>query len=132
MEQLEVYNLSIPMKDGTTQKLSVNRNDVEHWLTEHGLTKLIDANDDRLLSNFCVAYQKDYNREHPKPKGKIGGARPNAGRKGKSGGSFHHGFRFSLKVHNILEEHHEDMTSFVESAILAYDRAFNARRRDDD
>ena len=131
MEQ-EVFNLSIPMKDGTTQKLSVTRNDIEYWLTEHELTKLIDSDDERLTSNFCVAYQKDYNKTHPKPKGQRGGAREGAGRKGKNGGSFHHGFRFSSKVHDILEEHREDMTGFVESAILAYDRAQNAKRRDDD
>ena len=131
MKKTEVFNLSIPMKDGSTQKFSVTRNDIEDWLTEHNLTKLFDSDDDRLLSNYAVAYQKDYNKAHPKPKGKRGGAREGAGRKGKSGGSFHHGFRFSAKVHNILEEHREDMTGFVESAILAYDRAYGTKRRDD-
>lgn len=132
MEQLEVYKLSIPMKDGTTQKLSVNRNDMEYWLAEHNKKQLISNDDDILLANYAKAYQLDYNREHPKPKGQRGGARENAGRKGKNGGSFHHGFRFSAKVHDILEEHREDMTGFVESAILAYDRAYNAKRGDDD
>ena len=132
MEQAEVFNLSIPMKDGSVHKISVTRNDIEDWLTEHKLAKLIDSDNDRLLSNYAVAYKKDYNQTHPKPKGTRGGAREGAGRKGKSGGSFHHGFRFSQKVHEILLEHSGDMTSFVETAILAYDRAYRTRRRDDD
>mgnify|MGYP006916049848 FL=1 len=130
--EYEVYNLTIPMKDGTTHHLSVTRYDIEDWLTEHDLTKLLDSDDNRLLSNYAKAYKNDYNKTHPKPKGQRGGAREGAGRKAKSGGSFHHGFRFSARVHNILLEHAEDMTGFVETAILAYDRAYGTRKRDDD
>ena len=128
----EVFNLSIPMKDGTTHKLSVTRYDMEDWLKERCLTRLLDSDDNRLLSNYARAYKNDYNKTHPKPKGQRGGVREGAGRKAKNGGSFHHGFRFSAKVHNILLEHADDMTGYVESAILAYDRAYGTRRRDDD
>lgn len=131
MEQ-QVFNLSIPMKDGSTQKLSVTRNDIEYWLTEHGLTKLIDADDGRLTSNFCVAYKKDYNKTHPKPKGQRGGARQGAGRKAKGdNGTLRVGFRCSQDVYDILQQQ-IDKTAYIEAAIRAYDRAQNAKRRDDD
>ena len=123
MEQ-EIFNLSIPMKDGTTQKLSVTRNDIEYWLTEHNLNKLFDDDDDRLLSNYAVAYKNDYNKTHPKPKGQRGGARAGAGRKPKEGGTFRHGFRFCREVHDILEKHADEKTAYVEKAIRAYHRAY--------
>ena len=122
MTKDKIFTKSIPMKDGTTQDVSVTRADIEWWLTEHSLTKLISPDDDILFSNFIHAFEKDYNKSHPKPKSKRGGVREGAGRKAKAGGSFHHGFRFNKKVHDILEEHLDDMTNFVENAIIAYDR----------
>lgn len=131
MEQTEVTNLSIPMKDGTTQKVSVTRNDVEDWLTEHNLKRLIDPDDDKLLSNFVHAYAHDYNKTHPCQKG-HGGARINAGRKPKgNNGTLRVGIRCSQDVYDILKRQ-TDMTAFIEKAIRAYDRAYGTRRRDDD
>lgn len=110
------------MKDGTTQKLSITRAEVESWLIDHNKAKLIHPDSDELLARFCHCYQLDYNKSHPKPKSTRGGKREGAGRKGKTGGSYHHGFRFRKQVHDILEEHNDDMTAFVEAAIIAYDR----------
>ena len=115
------------MKDGSTQKFSVTRNDIEDWLTEHNQTKLMDADDERLLSNFCVAYQKDYNKNHPAPKGQRGGVREGAGRKPKGdNGTLRIGFRCSQDVWDILQEQ-VDKTAYIERAIRAYHRAYGKK-----
>jgi len=127
MEQ-QVFHLSIPMKDGTTQKFSVNRNDIEYWLTEHNLPRLIDADDEKLVSNYKHAYQMEYNSEHPKPMSKRGGARQGAGRKAKGdNGTLRVGFRCSQDVYDILQQQ-IDMTAYIESAIRAYHRAYGNQK----
>ena len=131
MEQNGTFAATITMKDGTEQTVEVKRGDMEDWLTEHGKAKYICPDDNELFERYKHLYERDYNKTHPKPAGQHGGARPNAGRKGKAGGSFHHGFRFSAKVHDILLSHREDMTGFVESAIIAYERAYYPKRGDD-
>ncbi len=123
MEQ-EVFNLSIPMRDKSVQKLSVTRSDICQWLTEHGRTKLICPDMDELLARFAHAYKLDYNKSlPPKPVGTHGGARPNAGRKPKGGeaGALRYSWRVSRDVWEILQLQ-DNKTAFIENAIRAYAR----------
>ena len=121
MQQNEKFTSSVTMKDGTTHDIQVTRTDIELYLADHNKAKLICPDDDELFARYLHVYTYDYNKSHPKPKSsKRGGFREGAGRKPKAGGSFHHGFRFSKRVHDILEEHRYDMTDFVERAIIFY------------
>ena len=120
------------MNDGTTQEFSVTRHDMEYWLTEKGLTKLIDTDTDKMFSNYQTAYKNDYNKTHKKPKGTLGGARPGAGRKPKGGTEkLHYGWRVSRDVWDILQQQ-DNKTDFIERAIRAYYRAYMNKRGDGD
>lgn len=115
-----IFRLAIPMKDKTIQSLSVTRQDIAKWLTERSKTRLIDDDDEKLVSNFKRAYKNEYNKTHKaeddRPKGTIGGKREGAGRKPKSDNGQRIGFRCSQDVWDILQEK-DDKTAYIEAAI---------------
>lgn len=121
MDEIKTFTRSILMRDKTTQEITATRYEMAKYLLEHKKERMICDDDEELFNRYCRVQEYEYNKTHPKPKGKLGGKREGAGRKPKAGGTFRHGFRFSKKVHDILMEHSDNTTAYVEKAILFYE-----------
>jgi hypothetical protein len=131
-EETKVYSATITMKDGTEQVITATRNDMVDWMTENNKAKHICQDTDALFARYSHYVELEYNKNHKKPKGERGGARPGAGRKPKGETEkLQYGWRVSRDVWNILQQQ-DNKTDFIEKAIRAYYRAYGTRKRDDD
>ena len=118
----KIFKKQITAPDGTTEVVETTPAQMTTYLIEHGKAKMVCTDAQELFDRYIHVYEREFVKAHPKPKGKRGGIREGAGRKAKEGGTFRHGFRFSKKVHDIIEEHADDRAGFVERAIIFYAR----------